>query len=487
MTEDANQLTGHLDRKHFCQFIVTVAITLIVWNLPTQCFGIEGLTVIQQRVIALFVFATLMWLTEAIPAWATSLAIITTLVLTCSNSSFSFLRGDGQDFGELLNATSIMATFADPIIILFLGGFILAIAATKSGLDVLLAKTLIRPFGRQSSHVLLGFILITGVFSMFVSNTATAAMMLTFLAPVFRSLPPDGKGKIALTLAIPLAANLGGMATPIGTPPNAIALKFLNDPDGLNLGIGFGQWMAFMLPLVLVLLVIVWLMLLKMFPFKQKTVDIHFLGSVKHNWRSVVVAVTFIATVLLWVLDKVTGVNANAVAMVPMGVFAVTGIITARDLQEINWSVIWMVAGGFALGFALNNSGLADAAIQSIPFGSWSPVMIMVISGIICYVLSNFISNTATAALLVPILATVCKGMGPSLNSIGGTSTVLIGIAIAASSAMCLPISTPPNAIAHSTGLVNQHDMLKAGALGGVISLILGYGLLFLIGEMHFL
>ena len=227
-------------------------------------------------------------------------------------------------------------------------------------------------------------------------------------------------------------------------------------------------------------------MLLKMFPFKQKTVDIHFLGSVKHNWRSVVVAVTFVATVLLWVLDKVTGVNANAVAMVPMGVFALTGVITARDLQDINWSVIWMVAGGFALGLALNSSGLADAAIESIPFGSWSPVVIMIVSGLICYMLSNFISNTATAALLVPILATVCKGMGPALSSIGGTSTVLIGIAIAASSAMCLPISTPPNAIAHSTGLVDQKDMLKAGALGGLISLILGYGLLFIIGELRF-
>ncbi len=485
MNENGNQLTGHVDTKKMTAFLVTLAITIIVWNLPAHWFGIDGLTVIQQRVIALFVFATLLWLTEAIPAWATSLSIITTLVLTCSNSSFMFLRGEGKEFGELLNATSLMATFADPIIILFLGGFILAIAATKSGLDVLLAKTLIRPFGHKSSHVLLGFILITGVFSMFVSNTATAAMMLTFLTPVFRSLPPDGKGKIALTLSIPLAANLGGMATPIGTPPNAIAIKFLNDPDGLNLGIGFGQWMAVMLPLVIVLLVIVWGVLMWMFPFKQKTIDLHFLGSVKHNWRSMVVAVTFVVTVLLWVLDKVTGINANAVAMVPMGVFAITGVITARDLQDINWSVIWMVAGGFALGLALNSSGLADAAIQSIPFGTWSPVVIMLVSGLICYLLSNFISNTATAALLMPILATVCKGMGPSLDSIGGTSTVLIGIAVAASSAMCLPISTPPNAIAHSTGLVTQKDMLKVGALGGIISLVLGYGLLYIVGQMH--
>jgi hypothetical protein len=153
--------------------------------------------------------------------------------------------------------------------------------------------------------------------------------------------------------------------------------------------------------------------------------------------------------------------------------------------QEINWSVIWMVAGGFALGLALNESGLAENVIKSIPFSSWSPVAILLASGLICYILSNFISNTATAALLVPILAVVCKGMGNSLESIGGTPTVLIGIAVAASVAMTLPISTPPNAIAHSTGLVKQNEMMKIGLTMGIIGLVLGYSLLFFLGEMH--
>ena len=142
-----------------------------------------------------------------------------------------------------------------------------------------------------------------------------------------------------------------------------------------------------------------------------------------------------------------------------------------------------MVAGGFALGLGMNGSGLADVAIESIPFGSWSPIVI--VSGLICYFLSNFISNTATAALLMPILAVVCRAMGNKLDVIGGTSTVLIGVAIAASTAMCLPISTPPNAIAYSTGLIEQKDMLKAGLTCGLISIILGYGLLFLVGELH--
>ena len=320
---------------------------------------------------------------------------------------------------------------------------------------------------------------------MFVSNTATAAMMLTFLAPVFRMLPADGKGRIALTLSIPVAANIGGMGTPIGTPPNAIALKYLNDPNGLNLNLGFGEWMAFMMPLTIVLLLIGWMLLKKFFPFTKKTIHLTIGGELQHNWRTVVVAVTFIVTVALWMLDKVTGVGANTVAMLPIVVFAVTGVVNARDLQDINWSVIWMVAGGFALGLALNESGLAENAIKSIPFGSWSAVAILIISGLICYLLSNFISNTATAALLVPILAVVCKGMGSSLESIGGTPTVLIGIAVAASVAMALPISTPPNAIAHSTGLVKQNEMMKIGVVMGIIGLVLGYSLLFILGQMH--
>ena len=331
-------------------------------------------------------------------------------------------------------------------------------------------------------------ILIGVIFSMFVSNTATAAMMLTFLTPVFAALPANGKGRIALTMSIPIAANLGGMGTPIGTPPNMIALKFLNDPAGLNMGIDFGHWMAFMFPLVIILLIISWRILLFFFPFSKKTIELEIKGSVHHGWRMNVVIVTFIITILLWVIPKsVTGIDSYNVAMVPIGVFAVTGVITAKDLQEINWSVIWMVAGGFALGFGMNGSGLADAALESIPFGEWSPIVILLISGLICYILSNFISNTATAALLVPILAVVCTGMGDKLHALGGTSTVLIGIAIAASSAMCLPISTPPNAIAYSTGLVKQNDMLKMGLICGIVSLVLGYSVLYFIGKSGFL
>ena len=465
-------LTGDFNKRKGIMFLVTALLTVIVWNLPIDSFGIEGLTIVQQRVIAIFTMAVLLWLTEAIPAWATSVTIIFVLLFCVSDSAFNFLQGSEGETGKLLDYQGIMACFADPTIILFLGGFILAIAATKSGLDVLLAKNLIKPFGKKSENVLLGFILITGIFSMFISNTATAAMMLTFLTPVFRSLPANGKGRIALTMAIPIGANLGGMGTPIGTP-NAFAYKTL---ESLGMTIGFGQWMMIMVPMVLIMLIIAWFIVKKLFPFSQKNIELNIEGNIQWNWRTYVVAFTFGLTIFLWIAGKsLFGINANTVAMLPIAIFAFTGVINSEDLRDIDWGVIWMVAGGFALGLAMNGTGLAENAVKSIPFANLNPLLILIVSGLVCYTLSNFISNTATAALLIPILTVVCQGMGNSLNPIGGTATVLIGIAIAASTAMCLPISTPPNAIAYSTGLIKQNDMLKAGLITGIVCLVMGY------------
>jgi sodium-dependent dicarboxylate transporter 2/3/5 len=287
-----------------------------------------------------------------------------------------------------------------------------------------------------------------------------------------------------LALSIPVAANLGGMGTPIGTPPNTIALKYLNDPEGMNMNLGFGQWMLFMLPLVAVLLFISWILLKRLYPFTQKTVELEIEGGMKKGRNSWIVIVTFCVTVLLWLTDTLTGINSYTVALIPFVVFAMTGVITKYDLEEINWSVLWMVAGGFALGYGLNASGLAENAVESIPFGDFSPIVILVLSGLICYLLSNFISNSATAALLMPILAVVCTAMGDKLSSIGGTPTVLIGVAVAASSAMILPVSTPPNALAFSTNLVQQKDMVKIGIIVGIISMLIGYTMLYFVGKL---
>ena len=461
---------------------IVLAVTLFLWFVPSGFFGIDGLTVVEQRTIAIFVFAALMWMFEVIPTWTTSVLIIVIMLLTISDSSIAFLKGSGipGEMGTLVSYKSLLATFADPVIMLFLGGFVLAIAATKVGLDVQLARVLLWPFGKKPKFVLLGFLFVIGIFSMFMSNTATAAMMLTFLAPVLKTLPPDGKGRIGLALSIPIAANLGGIGTPIGTPPNAIALSYLN--DSLHMNIGFGEWMLRMVPFVIVMLLISWALLLWMFPFKAKTIELNITGNAKRTPQTYIVWVTFAVTILLWMLDKVTGINSNVVAMIPVAVFCVTGVIGKEELKEINWSVLWMVAGGFALGVALNSTGLAEHLVNSIPFGSWMPIVVILASGLLGYFISNFISNTAAANLIVPILSAVGVGMGDSLLAIGGVKTLLVGVALSTSLAMLFPISTPPNALAHSTGLVSTKDMTKVGLIVGATGFVLGYAMLIFIG-----
>ena len=465
------------------RLIIAAVVALLVWCLPVENW-IDGLTIIQKRTLAIFIYAILMWLFEAVPAWTTSVMVVVLLLFTTSNSSLVFFENAAPEvLGTQTSYKSLLHCFADPIIMLFIGGFVLAIAASKTGLDLFLARVMLKPFGKNPKWVLLGFLMVTGIFSMFLSNTATAAMMLTFLGPVLKALPADGKGKTALALAIPIAANVGGMGTPIGTPPNAIALKYMSE---IGIEIGFGQWMLFMIPFTLLLLVLAWIMLLKLFPFKAKEINLNIEGELKKDWRSIVVYITFICTVLLWVLDKATGVNANVVAMLPVGVCAIIGVLTKRDLEEISWSVLWMVAGGFALGVGLQETGLAQTLIDVIPFGSW-PALIMVIgSGLICYAMANFISHTATASLLVPILAVVGASVAGNLAPLGGVSTLLVGVAIGSSLGMVLPISTPPNAIAASTGMIEQKEMVKTGLIMGILGLVIGYVMLIVLGSAGF-
>ena len=470
------------------KILVIAIISIVVAMLPTESFGIEGLTAVHQRIISLFVFAALMWLTEAMPSWVTSMIVVTIMLFTVSTSAFSFLRPeDPVAAAGLVPFKSIMACFANPTIMLFIGGFVLAIGLTKVKLDVALARFLLKPFGTRSEVVLLGFILVTAIFSAFVSNTATAAMMLAFLTPVLRQLPADGKGRIALALAIPVGANLGGMMTPIGTPPNMIALDYLSS---IGMGISFVDWTIKMTPFVLLLLVLAWALLRFLFPFKQKNIEIKIEGDIVWDFKTWSVVAAFVVTIFMWMFGTdLWGVDTNVVAMLPIAIFCATGILTRRDLEEINWSVLWMVAGGFALGVALNYKGtgegvqsLSNLIVSSVPFGNFSPIAVMILAGLICFGFSNFISHSAATSLLVPVLGVVAVGMSDALAAVGGAQAMLVGIAIASSVSMILPISTPPNAIAHSTGFIEQKDMMKVGIVVGILGLVLGYAMLIFIG-----
>ena len=480
---------GHpMNLKRCLSFLVVCVFTFFLAFVPSSFYGINpetGLpifTLTQQRVIAIFVFTAMMWILEVIPTWTTSVVAIVSILLTTSNKGLGFLIAK-ENVGALTNYKDIMAAFADPVIMLFLGGFVLAFAATKVGLDVQLAKVMLKPFGTNPKTVLLGVLLVIGIFSMFMSNTATAAMMLTFLTPVLATLPKDGGGRISLALAIPIAANIGGMGTPIGTPPNAIALGALQEA-GYN--ITFAGWMLRMVPYVILMLVIAWFLLMKLYPFKAKSIELKIEGQeIKVTpFQKYVVWVTFALTIILWVVESIFKINSNIVAMIPFAVFSATGIMKARHLEHINWAVLWMVAGGFALGTALNQTGLASTLIKTIPFASWNALIVMLVGGFICYFLSNFISNSASANLVVPILIVVGKAMAgnPGFEALGGVPAMIVGVAIAASVAMCLPVSTPPNALAHSTGIITTKQMATVGIIMGVVGLTLGYLMLIFIG-----
>jgi sodium-dependent dicarboxylate transporter 2/3/5 len=443
-----------------------------MWFAPASMFHIDGLTVVQQRTIAIFCYAALMWMFEIIPAWATSVSTIVLLLLAVSNKGFA-----KPEMGSLVNFKELMASFADPIIMLFLGGFVLAIAASKVGLDVYLARILLKPFGTNPKWVLLGFLTLISVMSMFMSNTATAAMMLAFLAPVLKTLPADGGGRVSLAMAIPIAANIGGLGTPIGTPPNAIAIGQLAS-SGVE--IGFAAWMLRFVPVVIFMIVFAWWLLMRLYPFKASKIEINIAGDYEKDWRFWTVTVTFLGTILLWMTGEITKLNSNVVALIPFAVFAVVGIFTREDFAKIDWHVLWMVAGGFALGTALNKTGLAAALVEAIPFASWSAIAVLVIAGLLGWILSNFIANSSAANLLVPILAVVGSAMSENLAGFGGVTTLLVCVAASTSFAMLFPISTPPNAIACSTGLIKTNEMMKVGLIVGLLGIAVSYGVLFL-------
>ena len=453
----------------YCVFLpIVLLVTIFLWAVPTSFYGIEALTVVQQRVIALFVFAALMWIFEIIPNWTTSLLVIVLSLLTVSDKGIGFFCK--PEFGELVNYKSLMASFADPVVMLFLGGFVLAIMAEKYGLDVTMARALLSLFGTKPKMVLLGFLIVIAVFSMFMSNTATAAMMLAFLVPVLSKLPADDKGRIGLALSIPVAANLGGIGTPIGTPPNATAVKFLAEA---GYDVTFGGWAVRMIPYVMIMILIAWVVLQLFFPFKSEKIVLEIPeNNRKKDWKTTVVWITFIDTILLWATEQWTKINSNVVALIPLGVLTACGIFTKEDIKQINWTVLWLVAGGFALGTCLQGTGLAKVLINAIPFNTMSVILVMIVAGVVCYSLSNFISNSATAALLIPILIVVAEGMNLGAS---GSRAMISFIAVCASIAMLFPISTPPNAIASSTGMVETKDMTKVGLVVGVIGFVLGY------------
>ncbi len=469
--------------KNLMKYFLPFAIPILVLVIPTEAFPIDNLTITEQRVIALFLLAALCWVLEPIPIYATSVLVIVLLLMMVSNKGLIFFRtGDPETLGTLVSYQDIMATFASPIIMLFLGGFFLAMAATKYRLDVNLARVLLKPFGKNPSHVMLGLMVITAIFSMFMSNTATTAMMLSILTPVLALFDKKDLGRVAFALAIPVAANIGGIGTPIGTPPNAIALKYLTGENAIN----FGEWMSFAVPYVVVMLALAWFLLKILFPAEKTEINLEIKSKFLKTPKAIIVYITFTVTVLLWLMGGRHGMNSYVVALIPVAVFSITSIITKEDLKTISWDVLWLVSGGIALGLALNKTGLAQNAVSAIPFGEFSPYVVIAGAATLCLLMANFMSHTATANLLMPIVAALGTSM-ESLLPLGGSIVLILAVTFAASLGMSLPISTPPNALANATGHVNSQQMAKVGVILGVVGVLLSFVMLFVLRQIGFI
>ncbi len=467
-----------MKRTLWLKLLFAIGIPLIVALIPTQWIPVENLTTVEHRVIAVFVLAVLFWVLEPVPIYATSILVIVLLLLLVSDHGV-FQEGfvpEGVALGERIAYEKIMAVFGSPIIMLFLGGFFLARAISKVGLDVNLANYLLKPFGTDPKFVMLGIMIITAVFSMFMSNTATAAMMITILIPVVSTFRKKKENVVAFGLALAFSANIGGIGTIIGTPPNAIGVSFLEGDDV----IGYGQWMLFALPFVIVMLGFLWLLLLRLYPIhKEEVVDMKMKVSFRHDWQALVVYVTFPLTVVLWLLDFVHGMNAYLVAMIPVAVFSVTSIIDKDELRKMRWDILWLMAGGQALGLAIGQTGLSESMITAIPLEDYAPLLVIAVAAIIPVILSNFISNTATANLLMPVMIALGTSM-PALVEVGGIRFLILVTTFGCSLGMAMPISTPPNALSHGR-LVRTGDMMKVGAIVGATGIVLAFGYLYLL------
>ena len=425
-----------------------------------------GLSLPGHLALSIFLLAAVFWMFETIPIYSTSILVILLEVLLLSAEgliSFGSISSyDPVPFSQFVG------TLANPIIILFLGGFVLADAAVKYNFDKNMTRILLKPFGTNPKMIMLGLMAVTAFLSAFMSNTATTAMMVTVIIPILAKMDMTDPARISIALSIPFAANIGGVATPIGTPPNAVVIAALNQ-QGMN--IEFGSWMLYAAPLALIMLAFAWFLLLKLHPPALKSIPLEMKGEWKTSRNAWILYVVFGVTVLMWVTESLHGIQSSIVALIPVAVLTLTQAFEKDDIRNLPWEVLWLIAGGISLGIAMKETGLADWIVGSISWDQMSYLVLLSVFAVVSIMMSNFLSNTVTASLLIPLgitLATSGVVGGPA-----GTMVIGLIIALSTSFAMVLPISTPPNAIAVSTGVVETKDMIVSGSIIGIVAILL--------------
>ncbi|MHC4099740.1 MAG: SLC13 family permease [Planctomycetota bacterium] len=443
--------------------------------------------------LAVMAWMAVWWLTEAIDISATALLPIPLL--------------------PLLGAASVgeaTAPYAHPLIFLFLGGFLVALSMQRWGLDRRIALITLRLVGDRPTNMVAGFMLATAVLSMFVSNTATTAMMLPIALSVIVLLgrgtgesdaPGSSNFALCMMLGIAYAASIGGIGTKIGTPPNGFVLGFVEDNYGHE--IDFATWLTVGLPLVVVFLPITWLLLTRfVYPVPPARIEgaralVHGayegLGAVKPGeWVTLIV---FAATALAWITRPilarwVPGLNDSVIVMVAAVLLFMIPVSARRreftmnwqTAQKAPWGILILFGGGLSLAAAVRRNGVAELIGNQVSaLGDVPPIVLVLAVTALVIFLTELTSNTATTATLVPILAALAPGLGvhPYL--------LIFPAAIAASCAFMMPVATPPNAIVFGSGYMTIPQMCKAGLwlnlIGiGLITALAGWVIMPLLG-----
>lgn len=417
------------------------------------------------------------WITEAIPIAATALVPI-----VC----FPLLGISGIE--------STLSPYAHPLIFLFLGGFVIAIAMEKWDLHRRIALNIVSFVGTKPHSIILGFILASAFLSMWVSNTATALMMLPIALSVLGLVDQKdeaGQGiyhfSLCLLLGVAYGCNVGGMGTLIGTPPNALLAGFMEDTYGIE--ISFASWMKFGIPFLIIALPVLYTLLTRwIYPvtmdelpcgsqlFENKLRE---LGAISSPEKKV--AVVFIVTALLWITrplfsDAISGVSDTGIAIAAALSFflipersADNGFILKwNDVEELPWGVLILFGGGLSLASAISSSGLAEWIGQGVQVLSNLPIILLLMLVVTLIVfLTEMTSNTATTAAFLPILGSVAVGLGEN------PLLLALPVALAANCAFMLPVATPPNAIIYGSNRIHIPEMAKAGIWLNLVFIIL--------------
>jgi solute carrier family 13 (sodium-dependent dicarboxylate transporter), member 2/3/5 len=428
-------------------FLSSVLIAILLTFLLRD----DQFTRTQDYVMFLLFFAVGLWITEAIPPFAVGILIVGFLVFTLGSEA-------------TIDVNRYVQTWSDGVIWLFLGGFFLAEGMKKTKLDIQLLRFAAPKFGNKAQYILLGIMIITAVTSSLMSNTATTAMMIATVTPLFTQLGYGSRVAKTLLLGIPAAASIGGMGTIIGSAPNAIAVGAL---ETIGIRVSFLEWMMVGVPVALLLTLSFWKVLICHYQIKNEILILDFLNVTQDAdedtieeeiIRKRIVIVVLTGTLILWLTSQWTGIPVSAISGIPIVALTMMGIIDADDVRTLPWDTLMLVAGGLALGLAIQEQGLADYFIASFKTTQVNFYLLIFIFSISTVLLSNFMSNTAATTILIPVAI--------SLISIAGDvhpAILPFIIGLSASCALLLPVSTPPNAIAYSTGQINQSEFRLGG------------------------